>query len=300
MHFFPIKKIVVFPMRNSEKLGKEIAEHGKFKTGKMSTTFFPDGELHLQFLNDVKGKEVVLVQSLSPEPNESLLELVFAGKTAKDLGARKVIGVIPYLAYMRQDKRFMEGECVSNRILSWMLSHSMDKIITVDPHLHRIKSMAELFHIEHKKISANSAIGDYIEKNFSDKNTIIAGPDIESSQWASRIAQSIHYKSVIFLKERFSSRHVKINVTEELDWKGKDVVIVDDIISSGHTMIEAVKEILKRKPRSVHCICVHGIFAEGAFEKLKKAGAKTIISTNSVSHKSNGINLAETIAKEIQ
>ncbi|MEK6958401.1 MAG: ribose-phosphate diphosphokinase [archaeon] len=290
---------IVFALPNSIGLGARIAERANAKKGELTISRFPDGETYVRFEEHIEGKEVILVQTMNPKPNEAMMEIVLAGRTAKELGAKKVVGVVPYLAYMRQDKRFHFGESLSNKIAAWMLMHGLDKIITVDPHLHRVKEMGELFHIEHKKLSANSAIAEFISKKFSGKDTVIVGPDIESSQWAKRIADSIGFRSAIFLKERFSPRKVKIKVTTELDWRGKNVVIVDDIVSSGHTMIEAVKEIKKRKPKAVHCICVHGIFAEGAFEKLGKAGAKTIVSTNSVVHKSNGIDLSELIAREI-
>ena len=286
-------------MNNSIELGKSIARKSKSKLGKINSELFPDGEFHIRFMNEIKGKKVVLVQSLYPDPNDSLMELYFAGKTAMDLGAKKVIGVVPYLAYMRQDKRFKSGECVSNHYMAHLLNTCLDKLITVDPHLHRVHDLGELFHIEKRKITANEAIADYIDKKFSAKNTVIIGPDIESSQWAERIADKIGFDSSIFLKQRFGSRNVKVKVVKELDWKGKNVVIVDDIISSGHTMIEAVKTIRKKKAKAVHCVCVHGIFAENAFKKIRIAGAKTIISCNTITHKSNKIDLAKMITKEL-
>ncbi|MCR4336153.1 MAG: ribose-phosphate diphosphokinase [archaeon] len=291
--------MIVFPMSNSLELGKSIAKKTGAKLGKLKSELFPDGEFHMQFLDPIKDKEVVLVQSLHPNPNDTLMELYFAGRTAKELGAKKVTGVVPYLAYMRQDKRFHAGEIVSNNLMAHLLNTCLDRIITVDPHLHRVHNLAELFHIDRKKITANEAIADYIAEKFSKFDTVIIGPDIESYQWASRIAEKIKFPSSIFLKERFSSRKVKVKVMKELEWKGKKVIIVDDIISSGHTMIEAIKEIKKKKVKEIHCICVHGVFAENAFEKMKKAGAKTIISCNTIPHKSNGIDLAEMIVEQL-
>ena len=292
--------MIVIPMSNSIALGKSIAKKSKAKLGKLTSELFPDGEFHIRLLTEVKGKEVVLVQSLSPNPNDSLLELIFTAKTARELGAKKVTAVIPYLAYMRQDKRFKSGECVSNQYMAWLLNQSVDRILTVDPHLHRVHNLAELFHIERKKITANTAIAEYISKKFSSKNTIIIGPDIESSQWAKRIADSIEFESTIFLKERFHSRKVKVRVEKELDWKGKEVIIVDDIVSTGHTMIEAVKEIKKRKAKAVDCVCVHAVMAENAYAKLKKAGARKVLSCDSIKHKSNAIELSKVISEAVK
>ncbi len=291
--------MIMFPMPNSAELGKNIARRANALVGRLEMKKFPDGESYIRFDDLPAGEHVVLVQSMHPEPNDALISIAFAARTAKELGAIKVTAVIPYLGYMRQDYRFHPGECVSNRHMAWMLNQSIDRLITVDPHLHRVKNLQDLFHIERKKLSANGQIADYIKGKFSAKNSIIAGPDGESSQWAKAIADSIGFESVVFLKERFSSRHVKVNVTRELAWKGKDVIIVDDIISSGHTMIEAIKEVRKRKPRSVHAICVHPIFAENAYGKILKAGAKSVVSTNAIGHKSNGIDLSGIIANEL-
>ena len=98
------------------------------------------------------------MQSLSPDPNESLMELFFAGRTAKELGAEEVTAVVPYLAYMRQDRRFKEGECVSNKHMSWLIDISCDKIVTIDPHLHRIHRLLELFYIVYLGIQDSSAV----------------------------------------------------------------------------------------------------------------------------------------------
>ena len=289
----------VIGLSNSEKLATTVAKKAKARLGRAGMKRFPDGELYLQFKGKT-GKEAYLVQSLNPNPDSALIELIFAARTAKELGAKKVVGIIPYLAYMRQDKRFKKRECVSAKQMAFLLNSSLDGLITVDPHLHRIKSLKQVFRIKTKKLSATSAIAKYIKKNFNREKSLIVGPDIESYQWARAIANSIGFSSSIFLKKRSSARKVKIKVVKELEWKGKNVIIVDDIISTGHTMIETVKEIKKRKPKAVYCICVHPIFAESAYEKLLKAGAKRIVSCNTIIHKSNKIDLSGVIAGEIK
>jgi ribose-phosphate pyrophosphokinase len=291
--------MIIFSFGNSQNLAKKIAKTTMAKLGKIEYNTFPDEELYIRFMNKVDGEKVVIVESMFPNPNLSLLKLYFAGRTAKSLGAKKVIAVIPYLGFMRQDKRFKDGECISSREMAHLINSSFDSIITIDPHLHRIKNMTDIFHIERKKLSANSLIAEYIKKHFNQKTAIIAGPDIESSQWAKAIADSIHYDSVIFLKERKGPRNVKINVTMEMNWNKKDIIIIDDIVSSGHTMIEAIKEIKKRNPNSVNCICVHGLFVEGAYEKILKTGINKIVSTNTIEHKSNKIDVSGIIAEEI-
>ncbi|MEM4256853.1 MAG: ribose-phosphate diphosphokinase [Candidatus Diapherotrites archaeon] len=290
--------MLVFGLSQGQ-IAKNIALHLGVSLGKIETKHFPDGELYIRFLNNLENQEVVLVQSTHPEPDKKLVELFFAGRTAKELGAKKVIGVLPYLCYMRQDKRFKEGECVSNKMMAFMLNHCLDKIITVDPHLHRVKSLAELFHIEWKKVSANNKIAEFITKNFNKKQCIIIGPDIESSQWAKRIAEKIGFESGIFLKTRYSSRKVSLKEEQKIKVKGKKVIIVDDIVSSGHTMLEAIKEVKKRGAKEVDCVCIHGIFAENSYEKIVKVKAK-VFSCNTIIHKSNKIDVSEEIAKALK
>src|SRR3989344_620362 len=171
---------------------------------------FPDNEFHIRFRESVRGKVLFLVQSLSPNPNDGLLELVFAGRTAKELGAKKVVGIVPYLAYMRQDKRFKGGECISAKEMAWMLNNSLDALITIDPHLHRIRKLNQIFKIPAKNVSSVGAISEYVEKKFDADSTLIVGPDWESFQWARTVGKKAGMKSVIFLKQRFSSRRVKV------------------------------------------------------------------------------------------
>lgn len=292
--------MIVFGLCNSQGIARLVAGKLGAKLGGFESEKFPDCELHLRFLDEVREKKVVLVSSMNPNPNDSLLELLFAAKTARGIGAEKVFAVVPYLAYMRQDKRFREGECVSAPIMANLLSGCLDGLVTVDPHLHRIKGLREIFRMHAKAVSADPLIAEHIKKNYAKGKTLIVGPDIESSQWAKRIADSIGFESTIFLKERLSSRKVKVRVEKELEWKGKEVVIVDDIISTGRTMIEAVKEIKKRKAVSVDCICVHAVMAEEAHEKLLKAGARRVTSCNTIVHKTNKIDVSEACAKAIR
>jgi len=261
---------------------------------------FPDNEMHIRYKESVKGKELLLVQSLSLQPNDALLELVFAGRTAKELGAKKVIGIVPYLAYMRQDKRFKGGECISAKEMAWLLNNSLDALITIDPHLHRIRNLRQIFKIPAKNVSSVDAISEFVEKKFSADNTLVVGPDWESFQWARTVGRKAGMKSVIFQKQRFSSRRVKVHYKKEIDFRGKNIIIIDDIISTGHTMIEAVKEIRKKKPKAIYCVCVHGILAENALQKLKRAGAKQVISCNTVPGITNKIDMAKEVAKEIK
>jgi len=290
--------MIITSCGNSINLAKNIAKKLRCKFSPLTIGAFPDGDLYLRYNTPLKGQKVVIVQSFQPHPDMSLFDIVFAAETAKDLGAKKVILVAPYLAYMRQDKRFNSGECVSSKVMAKMLNNSIDKILTIDPHVHRYKSLKDIFTIPAKYLTSNPLIGDYIQKHF--KNEVIIGPDWESYQWADKIAKQIDVHATVLKKERFSARHVEVKMVKPIPIKGKNVVIVDDIISTGNTMIKAARAATKLGARSVSAIGVHGLFVEKGYEKMKKAGFKKIITANTIKHKTNGIDISSVIIKELK
>jgi len=281
--------LIITSCGNSENIAKKIATKLKAKYSPLTIAAFPDGDIYLKYNTPLKGKKVVIVQSFQPHSDMSLFDIVFAANTAKDLGAKKVILAAPYLAYMRQDKRFNTGECISSRIMAKLLNESIDKLITIDPHIHRYKSLKDIFTIPTKMLTANLLIADYINKKF--KNEIIIGPDWESYQWAEAIAKHIHVSATVLKKTRFSSRHVEVKMVKPISIKSKNVVIVDDIISTGHTVAEAAKKARKMGAKTVSTIGVHGLFVENGMDKLKKAGVNKIITTNCIEHPTNKIDV---------
>lgn len=238
------------------------------------------------------------MQSFQPRPEMSLFDIVFAAETAKDLGAKKVILAAPYLAYMRQDKRFHPGEAVSSCFMAKLLNNSIDKIITVDPHLHRYKSLKAIFTIPAKDLTANSLIAKYVRQKHPD--SVIIGPDWESYQWAEAIAKQVGVESTVLEKTRFSSRHVTSKMVGQIDIKGKEVVIVDDIISTGHTIAEAAKKAKSLGAKKIIAIGVHGLFVEKALSIMKKAGVHEIVTTNCIEHKTNKIDVTGLLAEELK
>ena len=285
--------MIITNCSNSEKLAKSVARKLKASYSKLTISSFPDGDLYLKFNTSLKGKKLVIVQSFHPDSSRSLIEVIFAAQTAKDLGAKKVILVAPYLAYMRQDKRFNSGEAISSRIMAKLLNSSIDKIITVDPHLHRYRSLKDIFTISTKKLTANGVIARCVHKNFHD--AVIIGPDWESYQWAEDIAKKIHVPVTVLRKQRYSSHKVRVKLVDKINLKGKDVVIVDDIISTGHTIAEAAKKAKKLGAKNVYAICVHGLYVDNALRTMISAGVKRVISTNTITHPTNGIDISSEI-----
>jgi ribose-phosphate pyrophosphokinase len=290
--------MIITSCGNSLPIAKKLASGLKVRFSPITVASFPDGDLYLKYNTEVKNQTVVIVHSFQPHPDQSLFDVIFAAETAKDLGAKKVILVAPYLSYMRQDKRFNPGECISSRVMAKLINHSFDKIITIDPHIHRYKSLKDIFTIPAVKLTSNPLIADYIKKHFSKE--VIIGPDWESFQWAEDIAKHIKVHATVLKKTRFSSRHVEVKMIDPIDIKGKNVVIVDDIISTGHTISEAAKDARKRGAKEVYAIGVHGLLVEDAVDKLKKAGVKQVITTNCIEHKTNKIDVTPLLLEELK
>lgn len=290
-------KVIVTNGGNSKHLAQRIAKRLRAKYSPLTISSFPDRDLYLRFNINLKDKTLILVQSFQPHPDMSLFDVLFAAETAKDLGARRVILVAPYLAYLRQDKRFREGECVSSQVMAKLLNSAVDGIIIVDPHLHRYHSLEEIFNVPARKVTANPLIAEYIKKNY--QNEIIIGPDSESYQWAEEIAQHLNVQATVMCKQRFGSRKVKVKMVKPVSLKNKDVIIVDDIVSTGHTVMEAAEQARKKGAKTISLICVHGLFVEGAVDKLAEAGVTKIVSTNTVEHPTNQIDVTYLLAEEL-
>lgn len=292
--------MIITSCGNSENIAKKIASQLKAKYCPLTVASFPDGDAYLRFEHPelLKGQRLVLVQSFQPHPDMSLFDTIFAAETAKDLGAKKIILVVPYLSYMRQDKRFNPGECISSRVMAKLLNHSVDKLITIDPHLHRYRSLKEIFTIPAVNLTANPLLASYIKKHF--KNEIIIGPDWESYQWAEDIAGDVKVPVTVLRKTRFSSRHVEEKIVKPIVVKGKNVVIVDDVISTGHTIAEAALKVKKMGAKEVYAVAVHGLFVENGREKLKKAGVEKVIVTNTVEQKEGLIDITSLLVEELK
>ncbi|MFW6285882.1 MAG: ribose-phosphate diphosphokinase [Nanoarchaeota archaeon] len=289
--------MIIVSLNNSKKLAKSVAKSLNTEYGIIEINSFPDGELHMRYDCDVKNKKVVIVESMQPDPTQALLNSIFASNTAKDLGCRKVIFVTPYIAYMRQDKRFNEGEAINAKIMAKLINENFDKIITIDPHLHRIKKMRDIFKIASKNLTANLEIADFVENKF--KNPVIVGPDWESYQWAEVIAKKINVNCTVLEKDRHSYRNVDVEMTKKIDIENKEVIIVDDIISTGNTMIKASKVAKKLKAKKVIAIGVHGLFVENAINKMKKH-FDGIYTCDSIVNKNSKISLTNVICKELK
>ena len=166
----------------------------------------------------------------------------------------------------------------------------------MDPHLHREAKLKHIFKIKAKKLTANNLIADYINKHI--KNPVIIGPDEESYKWARNVAEILGIDPIILIKKRYSCYNVRVKLNKRIDLSKKNAVIIDDIISTGHTILETAKILKRLGAGNIFCICVHGIFVNGALTKLKKAGIK-VISTNTIPSEVAKIDVSEVISENL-
>ncbi len=290
--------MIVIACSHGKHLAQDIAKKAKKRYSELFVEKFPDNEIHIKFnARLIKNKKVILVQSFYDEIDSCLIEVMFAARTAKELGASSVSLMAPYFPYMRQDKMFSPGEVASIHVLGEILSKILDEIYILDPHLHREKTLGHIFNIPAHKLTANPLIAKYIKNNI--KKALIVGPDWESYKWARKTAELIGCESTILLKTRHSARNVDVKFQEKVNVKGKNIVLVDDMISTGNTLIKTIEALKKLGVKKVTCIAVHGIFVEKALEKLRKTGAK-VITSNSLPNKSAKIDVSVLFAEKIK
>lgn len=274
---------------------KSLAQLLGAERGQIELHTFPDGETHLQYLTDVSEKALIVVCTMN-RPNDKILSLLFAAATARELGAASVGLVTPYLAYMRQDRRFKPGEAVTSRQVANLLSDAFNWLITVDPHLHRYGSLSEIYRIPTRVVHAAPLMSQWIRAQVP--NPLVIGPDSESEQWVSAVAKDADAPYIVLQKTRRGDREVDISIRDLPDLDGCTPVIVDDIISSGRTMIEAVRLIIAQGATTPICIAIHGLFADNSDALLAQAGAR-VITSNSIPHDTNSIDVGERIAASI-
>ncbi len=278
-------------------LGRKIARKLKSSYSELKTKKFPDNEIKVRLMSNVRGKVVALVQSFYGNVNDCIIEVIFAAETAKDLGAKKVFLVAPYFPYLRQDKRFKSGECISIEVMGRLISRYFDKVFIIDPHLHRETKLSDLFSIKAERLTSNPYIADYIQKNI--KDPLIVGPDWESYKWARKVAEKIKCEHVILQKVRYTGRKVKVTLNRKIDVKNKNIVFVDDIISTGNTILESVKNLRRLGAKKFNCIAVHGVLVENALEKLRKANVE-VVTTNTIPNKVSKIDVSGLISEALK
>ncbi len=290
-------KPLLFALPGNEAFCARLTDALGAEAGTLEYRRFPDGESYVRLRSDVGAREVALVCTLN-SPNDKVLALLFAARTAKELGAARVGLVAPYLAYMRQDRRFHDGEAVTSVHFAALLSAAVDWLVTVDPHLHRRRSLGEIYSVPAKAASAAPALAAWIRANV--ERPLVIGPDAESEQWAAEIAADAEAPYAVLTKTRRGDRDVEIQAPPLERWRGRRAVLIDDIISSARTMTVAARMLSGQGMPEPVCAGVHGVLAPGALDALRAAGVRRIVTTNTIAQETSAIDVSAAVAREVQ
>jgi ribose-phosphate pyrophosphokinase len=254
---------------------------------------FPDGEIYVRIDGEL-ARDVAIVGNLR---GDNFMRVAFLAGTARDLGATRVGLIAPYLAYMRQDSVFNPGEGVTARYFARMVSGTVDWLVTVDPHLHRLDSLAGVYSIPTTIARAAPEIARWIAAEVH--RPVLIGPDAESVQWVSAVAERCGAPFVILEKTRRGDRDVSITAPDGA-WNGHTPVVIDDIVSTGRTMIEATRQLRAAGSAPPMCVAIHAVFADALHELLLDAGARGIVTCDTIPHATNRICVADPLADAVR
>lgn len=289
-------KPIFFALPGNTELTQALSSKLSIEIGQAEIRAFPDGESYIRINSDVTNKTVILVCTLD-HPNTKIVPLMFLARTLKNLGAKKICLIAPYLAYMRQDTRFHSGEAITSVLFAQLLSSWIDCMITIDPHLHRIHKLSEIYSIPSLlTLHATKNISEWIHSHI--KNPILIGPDEESRQWVAEIAGFSNIPFVIAQKERLGDRKVSVSMPD-IKNINHTPILVDDIISTGVSMLESLRQLISQGLKNPICIGVHALFNVETENKLRHIGAEQIITCNTIPHSTNKIDISDIIAKGI-
>lgn len=255
---------------------------------------FPDGEILVRGPEKV-SRTVILYCSLF-EPNEKLVALMLAVDMLRRAGADRIVLVSPYMSYMRQDKAFEPGQAISQQAIGKFLSALFDRILTVDAHLHRTPNISDVFPgAEAENFIAAETIADYAATKGFGGEALAVGPDRESRQWVARVADRLGCDSLVGEKTRFSDRRVEIEFPVG-GLSGRKILLVDDIVSSGGTVIRAARKLKSKGAGHITLAVTHALFTQDIGHALREAGVEEIWATDSVRHEASCIALAPLLA----
>ena len=290
-----MSKYVVIGGNSSQDLGRKIAK--KLKAGYVSTSTrtFPDGESKITIKKIPKKKIILVVQSTFPPVDSNLLHLLSIVSQARKYSS-KIYAIIPYLGYARQDREFLNGEVVTVSVVGKMLkSVGTKKVIVVDIHS---KLALKQLGISAENVSAVSNLVNYTKK-LRLKDHLVVSPDQGGTERASEFASALK-TDFIALKKHRDRKNGKINIlTSKVSVKNRDLILVDDMISTGGSIIKAARFLKKQKCRRIYVACTHGLFVNGAEKKIKQAGVTQIISTNTIPSNSSKVDVSKILAESL-
>ncbi|MFZ5876700.1 MAG: ribose-phosphate pyrophosphokinase [Nitrospirota bacterium] len=278
-------------------MGARVASAVAGEDAKTVVRRFPDGETYVRFETEVRDRDVVIVADLAV-PDDKIIPLLWVAATAKDLGAARVGLTAPYLPYMRQDARFQPGEGVTSRYFARVMSSHVDWLVTVDPHLHRYRSLDEVYAIPSRVVSAAPVLARWIEGNVQEP--LLIGPDAESGQWVRAVADAVGAPHVVLTKTRAGDHDVRVEAPNLREYRNRSPVIIDDVISTGSTLAEAARLVRGQGLAAPVCVAVHAVCSGNAYDRVMAAGCRAVATCNTVPHASNAIDVSGPLSDGIR
>lgn len=298
---------VILPGSNSVALAKKISDIAGFPLASASIRKFPDGESYVRIDSKIP-EDAIIIQSAFPDQNDSIMELALLADAAKGAGAKNLKAVIPYFPYARQDKRFQEGEALSIRAVANILeSAGIAEIITVDAHFHRKPGRFEIYGLSAISVSAGKILLDFVRKSIPDFSVI--GPDFGSSDIIKfagggetlkkeKICPVCGKPSVTQCKCNASEKTYEASFSGELDFSGKNIAILDDMIASGNTMIKTIDKIRQGGAKKVCAVASHGLFLKDSLKTLQEK-TDLLAVTDSIQTPVSKVSIAGIIAETL-
>lgn len=258
---------------------------------------FPDGESYIRYIDDVKGKNLVIIHSCDAPQDKRWMELFFMVKTAKDLGCGRLTAIVPYFGYSRQDRRILHGEAVGSEVIIRLLEAvGVDYFMTFD--IHNVSTLSH-FKIKAQELSAIPSMGEYL-LHLNLNEPFVMTPDDEAPWRAEKVAEIISGDWGYLKKDRDPVTGEITTYFKELPVRDRDVVIVDDVISTGKTMLNAIRIVREQGARNIYVICVFPLLSEDSAKEIFRAGAKAIYGTDCVESKFSVISVAPIIADALE
>jgi len=265
-------------------LAREISDALGIDLCETAVDRFSDGETRVRILETVRGADVFVIQPTCPPVNDHLMELLIVIDALRRASARKVIAVVPYYGYARQDRKQMGRVPISARLVANLIETAgADRVLTMDLHAGQIQGF---FNIPVDNLRSDPIFAPYYRKTMTDAaDTVIASPDVGGTARARMLAEQLDLPLAVLEKRRPPEGGAGLKVLRVIgDVKAKRVVIVDDIVSSGETLVQAARALLEQGATEVYAYCTHGIFSGQALETLAASPLKRVVVTNTISH----------------
>lgn len=277
------KPPVILAGRESKTFARKLAQELGLHLGKVEIATFSDSETHVIVREDLKGRDVYLVQATPAPANENIMELLLMAHAVKDQRPKRITAVMPFFGYRRQEKVTVEGEALSFQLVAKMMKAAgIQRVLTVDLHKHRSTKFFKEAGIVSKELRAFPVIVEYLRKKKLE-NFVVLAPDKGSIPESTKYAKALGVPLIKFYKHRTLRKRDQVTIDRfEGEVKGKDIIIIDDEINTGGTLVGVVDILKKEKARNIYFACTHGVLSGPALQRLSKSRIRQVIITDTI------------------